>query len=145
MAGSPMRGLISHGSRSKHNFLQIALPLPLPWLAHLCSLSLQKALCSPSLSSLLPGLAPSCENAKLACASLSARLSFAADSSASATTLACAFLLANFARGLQKALCSLSHSSLLPWMVPSCENATLQQRQQARERTAQVAARVSAR
>ena len=38
MAGSPLRGLINHGSRSKHKFLQIALPLPLPLLAHLCSL-----------------------------------------------------------------------------------------------------------
>ena len=32
---------------------------------------------------------------------------------------------------------------LLPWLVPSCENATLQQRQQARERTAQLAAATS--
>ena len=39
-----------------------------------------------------------------------------ADSSASATTLACTSLLA---------LCSLSLSSLLPWLAPSCENATL--------------------
>ena len=39
MAGPPMRGLINHGSRSKHKFLQMALPLPLPWLAHLCSLT----------------------------------------------------------------------------------------------------------
>ena len=39
MTGSPMRGLINHYSRSKHKFLQIALPLPLPWLAHLCSLT----------------------------------------------------------------------------------------------------------
>ena len=39
MAGPPMRGLINHGSRSKHTFLQIALPLPLPWLSHLCSLT----------------------------------------------------------------------------------------------------------
>ena len=38
MAGSPMRGLINRGSRSKHKFLQKALPPPLPWLAHLCSL-----------------------------------------------------------------------------------------------------------
>ena len=34
-----MRGLINHGSRSKHKFLLKALPLPLPWLAHLCSLT----------------------------------------------------------------------------------------------------------
>ena len=39
MAGSPMRGLINHDSRSKTQVLQIALPLPLPWLAHLCSLT----------------------------------------------------------------------------------------------------------
>ena len=90
MAASAMRALINNGSRSKHKFLQIALPQPPPWLAHLCSL---------------------------------------------ATTLACASLLANLARVLRKALCSLSLSSLLPWLAPSCENATLQQRQQARERT----------
>ena len=40
-----------------------------------------------------------------------------ADSAASATTLACTSLLAN--------LGSLSLSSLLPWLAPSCENATL--------------------
>ena len=67
-----------------------------------------------------------------------------ADSSASATTLACASLLADLARVLQKALCSLSLPSLLPWLAPSCENATLQQRQQARECMAQLG-RVSAR
>ena len=41
MACSPMRGLINHGSRSKHKFLQKALPPQLPWLAiaHLCSLT----------------------------------------------------------------------------------------------------------
>ena len=39
MAGSPMRSLINHGSRSKHKFLLKALPLPLPWRAHLCSLT----------------------------------------------------------------------------------------------------------
>ena len=39
MAGSPIRGLINHGSRSKHKFLLKALPLPLPSLAHLCSLT----------------------------------------------------------------------------------------------------------
>ena len=45
MAGSPMRGLINHGSRSKHKFLQKALPPPLPWLAHLCSLKFCRKLC----------------------------------------------------------------------------------------------------
>ena len=45
MAGPPMRGLINHGSRSKHKFLPIALPLPLPWLAHLCSLKFCRKLC----------------------------------------------------------------------------------------------------
>ena len=45
MAGPPMRGLINHGSRSEHKFLQIALPLPLPWLAHLCSLKFCRKLC----------------------------------------------------------------------------------------------------
>ena len=38
MAASPMRALISNGSRSEHKFLQKALPPPPPWLAHLCSL-----------------------------------------------------------------------------------------------------------
>ena len=107
MAGPRMRGLINHGSRSKHQFLHIALPLPLPWLAHLCSLKF-------------------------------------AESSASATTLSCAFLRADLARVLRKALCSPSLPSLLPWLAPSCENATLQQRQQAQERMAQLG-RVSAR
>ena len=51
MAGSPMRGLINHGSRSKHKVLQKTLPPPLPWLAHLCSLThtlppLSQNLCS---------------------------------------------------------------------------------------------------
>ena len=66
-----------------------------------------------------------------------------AESSASATTLACASLLANFARVFQKALCSLSLSSLLPWLAPSCENAALQQRHQARERMTHLAAATS--
>ena len=39
MATSPMRALINHGSRSKLKFLQKSLPPPLPWLAHLCSLT----------------------------------------------------------------------------------------------------------
>ena len=39
MAGSPMQGLINHGSRPKHKFLQKALPSPLHWLAHLCLLT----------------------------------------------------------------------------------------------------------
>ena len=66
-----------------------------------------------------------------------------ADSSASATTLACSSLLANLARVLQKGLCSLSLPSLLPWLAPSCENATLQQRHQARERMTQLPAATS--
>ena len=68
-----------------------------------------------------------------------------AGSSASATTLACASLLAKVSqKALPPPLPWLAHlcsrlSAHLPWLAPSCEKASPQPRQQVRERMKQLA------
>ena len=70
---------------------------------------------------------------------------FFAGCSASATTLACASLLAKVSqKALPPPLPWLAHlclrlSAHLPWLAPSCEKATPQQRQQVPERMTQLA------